>query len=292
MRMPAPWLGVAAGCALAAPSAPAYEGPAHRVLTFIAAEHFNRCAADIGAQRLTPLQVRYIVKANVGQAQANVFRKMTRWSYYDRGGQQERSVLGVIQTRLHQHFNRVAAAMAAADNLAERYANLGRLVNYLQDVTSPAHVVPVFTVRWWRFNVSDRFDEFPVREAGFAAALGSDCSPLRPTVDAYGALLAATAERTLGAVRASIADMPATWEAFWRTDAAGGFGEYGDAGNNFGRQADFDCGDGLERCLLVEDDPLYAAFASARHLDAVKATMTAMWLLQRRQAGAAAGARG
>ena len=276
-------LRLAAYCALAAAPAFAYDGPAHQTLTFIAAEHFNRCAGDIGATRLTPLQVRYIVRANVGQAEANVFRKMTRWSYYDRAGQSERSVLGVIQTRLHQRFNRLVEDLETADNLAERYANLGRLINYVQEVTSPAHVVPVFTVRWWRFNVSDRFDQFPVREAGVAAALQDDCSPLRPKVDSHAGLLAETAERTLAAVREPIPDLPATWEAFWRPDAPGGFGEYGDAGNNFGRPADFDCGAaGVERCILLQDDPLYAAFAAARHVDAVRATMTAMWLLQRR----------
>ena len=283
MRAPASFLGAAACCALAAAPASAYEGRAHQTLTFIAAQHFNRCAGDIGATLLTPLQVRYIVKANVGQAEANMFRKMTRWSYYDRAGQGERSTMG-IQTRMHQHFNGVAEALHTADNLAERYENLGRLINYLQDVTSPAHVVPVFFVRWWRFNVSDRFNGFPVREERFAAALEDDCAPLQPQVDAYASLLAATAARTLNAVQAPIPDMPATWEAFWRSDAPGGFGEYGDAGNNFGRQADFDCGqEGEQRCILLEDDPLYGAFAAARHLGAVRATMTAMWLLQRRQ---------
>ena len=275
--------------ALGACSAGAYDGTAHQTLTFIAAQHFNRCAGGAGAVRLTPLQVRYIVKANVGQTQANLFRKVTRWSYYDRAGQNERSALGFIQTRLHRHFNRVVRALEEAESLAERYSNLGRIASYLQEVTSPAHVVPVYTTRWWRFNVGDRFDEFPVVEDAFAAAVARDCSPLSANVESHAELLAATAEGTLAAVRQPIADMQVTWEVFWEIDQPGTFGRYGDAGNNFGRQADFDCGS-AERCMLVSRDPIYATFAAARHLEAVRATMTAMWLLQRRAAPLGAGA--
>ena len=32
--------------------------------------------------------------------------------------------------------------------------------------------------------------------------------------------------------------------------------------------------------MLLERDPLYEAFATDRHLDAVRATITAMWMLQ------------
>ena len=279
--------GLALTVALSAFAAGAYEGAAHQALTFIAAQHFNRCAVEAGAARLTPLQVRYIVKANVGQTQANVFRKITRWSYYDRAGQNERSALGFIQTRLHRHFNRVVLALEEAESLAERYSNLGRIASYLQEVTSPAHVVPVYTTRWWRFNIGDRFDDYPVEEDAFAAAVAQDCSPLFANVGSHAELLADTAEGTLAAVRQPIADMQVTWEVFWEIDRPGAFGRYGDAGNNFGRQADFDCGS-AERCMLVSRDPIYATFAAARHLHAVRATMTAMWLLQRRAAAALA----
>lgn len=271
---------LAAAVALAPLPAGAYDGATHQMLTFIAAQHFNRCAANADATRLTPLQVRYVVKANVGETEANVFRKITRWNYYDRDGQKERSVLGFIQTRLHQRFNRAAQALDQAATLAERYSNLGRIASYLQEVTSPAHAVPVYTARWWRFNIGDRFDGYPVDEEPLAAALSEDCSPLHVAAQPYPALLAATAGRTLVALREPIADMPATWESFWQIDVPGAFGQYGDAGNNFGRQTDFEC-DGPERCVLVKSDPIYAAFAAARHADAVRATMTAMWLLQR-----------
>ncbi|MDE0350827.1 MAG: hypothetical protein OXM56_14125 [Gammaproteobacteria bacterium] len=275
-----PWLALA--CVMAAAPAAAYEGSLHQELTFIAAKHFNNCAGHAALPRLTPLQVRYIAKANVRQTEANIFRRMTRWNYYDREEQRPRSMLWFIQTRMHQHFNRLVAELDAAEALADRYSGLGRIVNYVQDMTSPAHVVPVFTARWWRWDISDRFDRYPVDADAVSAAVGDDCTDLEANAGDWDALLSATAERTLSAVREQIPGLPVSWQVFWRIGDPGGFGGYGGAGNNFGRPAEFDCGgrSRAERCVLLERDPLYEAFAADRHLDAVRATITAMWMLQ------------
>ena len=275
-----PWLALA--CVMAAAPAAAYEGSLHQELTFIAAKHFNNCAGHAALPRLTPLQVRYIAKANVRQTEANIFRRMTRWNYYDREEQRPRSMLWFIQTRMHQHFNRLVAELDAAEALADRYSGLGRIVNYVQDMTSPAHVVPVFTARWWRWDISDRFDRYPVDADAVSAAGGDDCTDLEANAGDWDALLSATAERTLSAVREQIPGLPVSWQVFWRIGDPGGFGGYGGAGNNFGRPAEFDCGgrSRAERCVLLERDPLYEAFAADRHLDAVRATITAMWMLQ------------
>ena len=275
-----PWLVLA--CAMTTAPAGAYEGPLHQELTFIAAKHFNNCASDAALPRLTPLQVRYIAKANVRQTEANIFRRMTRWNYYDREEQRPRSMLWFIQTRMHQHFNRLVDELGAAEALADRYSGLGRIVNYVQDMTSPAHVVPVFTARWWRWDISDRFDRHPVDAEAVSAAVGDDCADLVANADGWDGLLAVTADRTLAAVREQIAGLPVTWQVFWRIGDPGGFGGYGGAGNNFGRSAEFDCGgtSRAERCVLLARDPLYEAFAADRHVDAVRATITAMWMLQ------------
>ena len=143
-------------------------------------------------------------------------------------------------------------------------------------------VVPVFTARWWRWDISDRFDRYPVDVDAVSAAVGDDCADLEANPEDWDDLLSATAERTLSAVREQIPGLPVSWQAFWRIGEPGGFGGYGGAGNNFGRPAEFDCGgrSRAERCVLLERDPLYEAFAADRHLDAVRATITAMWMLQ------------
>ena len=76
-----------------------YEGPFHQKLTFLAAKQFNRCVAGTAIPTVTPLQVRYVAKSNIGQAETNMFVRIFNWSYYDRGAQAERSFLWLVDTR-------------------------------------------------------------------------------------------------------------------------------------------------------------------------------------------------
>jgi hypothetical protein len=260
----------------------AYEGPIHQQLTFIAVRHFNNCV-DQDEARFSALQTRYMVKANVEQADGGFWRGLFRWNFYNRDDEKPRSLLWIVETRLHRVFEQLVENLDRSGSLAERYSNLGRVVNHLQDMTSPAHVVPVFMSRWWRLNVGDRFDEFPVDEAELNRHLGLDCIQVKgiiqDTADAgYDDLLRLTAGTTFNAVKENIGGLPFTWEVFWKPDEKpGSFGEYGPAGNNFGRETEFKCTSARRpRCVLLNDDPLYLDFARARHLNAVQTTIAAL----------------
>lgn len=275
--------GALLACALLAQPGAAYEGPAHQQLTFLAAKHLNRCLDGTAIPRVTPLQVRYIAKSAVAQATGGWFPSLFRSDYYDRADQDERTWLWVIDTRLHGRFEQASRELDTDREMRDQYSDLGRVVGDLQLVTSPAHVVPVNFARWWRFSMSDRFDGYPIDEAAVEAALSEDCSAVTDTpVADVNMVLRDTASATLRAVQRHIDGLPATWQAFWQlADDPRQFGEYGVAGNNFGRRTEFDCG--ATRCVLLDDDPLYDAFALARHVDAVNATLRAMVWLQRRQ---------
>lgn len=262
-------------------SAFAYEGQHHQQLTFLAAKQFNHCVAESAIPMLTALQVRYIARSNVGLAESNFFVRMFRWGYYDREDQSEHSLLWLIDTRFHEHFNEILERLGRARDPVQIYRDLGRILGYVQSVTSPAHAVPVYTARFWRLSFSDRFDNYPVDEASLEAALGDDCSFLEQWYDSYEDILRASATNTLAAVTAPIAGMPVSWEAFWTLgEETGDFGEYGPAGNSFGRSTSFRCGGG-QRCVLLNDDPLYAEFALQRHLQAIRSSLAAMQLMQR-----------
>lgn len=269
----------------------AYEGPLHQQLTFIAVRHYNNCI-DGDDLRLSALQARYMAKANVKQADGGFWRGLFRWNFYNRDDQKPRSLMWVVETRLHQGFEQLVASLDRSESLADRYSNLGRVVNHLQDMTSPTHVVPVFASRWWRFNVGDRFDEFPIDEDALNQHFGVDCAQvtglIQDTVDVgYGELLRLTAETTFRAVKEDIEGLPFTWEVFWKPDDnPGSFGEYGAAGNNFGRETAFKCANVRRpRCVMLNDDPLYVDFARERHLNAVQTTIAALARLQRAGAG-------
>ncbi|MCZ6710370.1 MAG: hypothetical protein O7B25_08405 [Gammaproteobacteria bacterium] len=264
-----------------APQALSYDGKLHQQLTFLAAKQFNRCVAGTDVPMLTPLQVRYIAKTNVKQADRNVFARMFNWRYYDRGGEAERSVLWSIDTRFHEHLNEILVRLDRADGMAQLYSNLGRVVGFVQLVSSPAHTVPVYTGRFWRFSLTDRFDNYSVDEAAVETELENVCDFLEEPAGDYLAILRAVAADTLTAVRSPIMGLPASWEVFWElAENANNFGEYGPAGNNFGRATEFRC-NSAQKCVLLKNDPLYAQFARQRHVSAVHGTMGAMLILQR-----------
>lgn len=264
------------------PSAPllAYEGSQHQFMTFLAAKEFNRCVEGTDIPALTPLQVRYIARANTGLADRSVFARMFNWRYYNRVDQSEQSMLWLVDTRFHKHYNELSERLVTVDDQVAAYQDLGRVLSYVQLVTSPARVVPVYAARFWRFSFSDRFDGYPLDENALQAAVAGKCDFLDVPADSYADLLSRVAARTLAAVESPIGGLPADWTAFWKPSKdAGSFGEYGPAGNAFGRRAEFRCAGG-QRCVLLKDDPLYAEFAQERHLDAVQGSQAAMLLMQ------------
>ena len=266
----------------------AYESSIHQKLTFLAAKQLNRCLADSDIPSVDALQVRVIAKANARQAEANFFVRLFRWSYYDRSGVGDRDVLWVIDTRFHEHFDQQVRQLGgtAQTDPTDAYRRVGRVLNYVQEVTSPAQAAPVYTARWWRLNLRDKFDNFPVDQARVAAATERSCPYVLANPGDYHSILKQTADDTLTAVQAPMLGLPASWEAFWTlNEDPGKFGEYGPAGNNFGRNASFSCG-ATQRCVLLREDPLYRDFALQRHISAVVASMRIMLALQRQRSAA------
>lgn len=274
------WLVWLLGACALAPNAWAYNEKLHQQFTFLAAKQFNLCIEqlDLELPPFNPLQVRYVARANVQQAQSKFFTRMFRWNYYNREDQSSNNWLWILDTRFHDHFNEVQRRLSSPRNEAAGYRDLGRVANYVQTVTSPARAVPVYTARWWRFNTTDRFDAYPMNEMAVAAAIADSCQVLLEPASGFDEVLKTVAQTTLQAVEAPINGMPTTWSAFWEPDRkAGSFGEYGPAGNNFGRETTFRCG-AKQRCVLLKDDPLYAQFALQRHIAAVVGTMRVMHL--------------
>ena len=258
-----------------------YDSDIHQQLTFLAAKQYSKCAeTQEGLYRPSALDVRYLVRANVAQADAGFFSRMFRWNYYTSNPQDQKDVLWVIETRFQRHYRSLLRQIELGDKAEDRLKAVGRVISYLQDVTSPPRVVPVFTGRWWRFSFSDRFDRFPVDADAIDERLVDSCETLGLGSEDFEILLSTTANTTISAIKEKIAGYPVTWEAFWSFgEKSGDFGEYGIAGNQFGKRSSFRCADD-ERCLLLEDDPLYQEFALQRHVEAVQATMKALLIMQ------------
>ena len=286
-------------------SAQAYEDELHQQLTFMSAKQLSRCMTtwqdtnpSLGPQNndaLSALEMRYVVRANVASAKGNFFGRMFRWNYYDVTRDDSQRVLGMFATRFNTRFEEVTAQLRSAPGSRDRLEAFGELLSYLQDVSTPSRVVPVYTGRWWAFNMQDRFDRYPLDAArleSLGPTLCDEVAEVGPSLmredsgAGLKALLTAGAASTLAAVNAEIPGMPAQWTAFWQPSAdntGADFGDYGSAGNNFGKRVEFRCATSADpnmRCLLLTSDPLYQEFAFTRHRDALRSTMLAMLLVQ------------
>ncbi|MEM7216815.1 MAG: hypothetical protein AAF515_00520 [Pseudomonadota bacterium] len=299
-RSRAPWRGTCARATaallalLCAGPALAYDGKQHQQLMFLAARQYNVCVEELGLQPISALEIRYAARAAVEQADASVFRRMFRWGFYEREQQTPKSSLWVVETRMHEHFNELLRSLSKADTARQRFSLAGRIAAYVQDVSSPVRVVPIYTTRFWRFDTNDRFDNYSIAERDVAAALADSCSVLVDDGADYDRILRDTAEVTIDAIRQPIDGLPTTWQAFWRLASdPSDFGEYGAAGNRFGVRTQFRCAaaplgdatadpeqDPKERCVLLKADPLYLDFARSQHVLAVVGTMRVLHRLQ------------
>ena len=79
---------------IAAMPAFGYESAVHQRLTFLAAKQLSRCDQTSELQPLSALGT-YVVRANIAQADSNVFWRMFRWNYYNRDAAQSRAALGL-----------------------------------------------------------------------------------------------------------------------------------------------------------------------------------------------------
>jgi hypothetical protein len=280
----AAWCGLLLLCGWLPVAVRAYEPEVHQRLTFNAAHWLNRCVVGTDVPAITPLEVRMIARSNMGLADTSNFVRLFRWGYFDPAVSDDRRWLWVVNTRFTDHFQSLVASLHEADDEVARYKELGRIVSYIQLVSEPARAIPVYAARFWRGNVRDRFERFDLSPSALQALMDHDCDIFDPHPESFHRELEAVAADTIAAVRAPMDGLPATWEVFWQLpERPGDFGAYGPAGNSFGRRVGFDCGDdGQERCVLVDDDPLYVQFALARYVAAVRATARAMWLVQSR----------
>ena len=123
-----------------------YDSDIHQQLTFLAAKQYSKCAeVRPSLYRPSALDVRYLVRANVAQADAGFFSRMFRWNYYSPNPQDQKEVLWIIETRFQGHYRSLLRQIELGDKAEDRLKAVGRVISYLQDVTSPPRVVPVLT---------------------------------------------------------------------------------------------------------------------------------------------------
>jgi len=300
----------------------AYSVKNHMILTVLAVEAYNHCGKIMpekprGFEKIRPLEKYRLVNGNISEDEDKA-GKLKRWHFYDRAGQLGRDSIvnifgfsGLIETpSLHARFDQLEiradkqGAFVESHRRWRLYDVVGAMMHYIQDVTVPAHVVPIFHPKNF---LGDAFDRYEVRASDYR---GEDIDRLEATEEflsqfdalkcrrvfreaerSYNQILNALADETYLTLENKIPDSPLTWsEAFWdRKRNSRGFGDYGRAGNRFGKRKSClkkkdvpeinrdACGDRLQVIKAVYDQ-----FSGEQHLAAIEGSMRAIALLQSR----------
>ncbi|MDX2019891.1 MAG: hypothetical protein SF187_06600 [Deltaproteobacteria bacterium] len=280
------FIAVGAHFAASSPQAFAYSVRNHSELFRSAASFFNECVQrhpQVIPPYLRPLerQEQILFQCSNIQDQKSIDR-LKMWHFYSPKRIPKASVMRLgalaVDTRLDTFFAMAERAFEESNDPGLAYALVGAAIHYLQDVTVPSHVIPIFHPGI--FDWHDEFDEYPV-QSELVKADATTCAQWLSDQRSLGTILQDTAQDTLDSLHGptnAFQGRLLSWEMFWKPGVdVDGFGKYGCFGDNFG-SADLSCAGKAFRM----SSHLYAAFARARHRMAVRSTVAAMAAVQRK----------
>ncbi len=283
------WL-FAALLMLASTGACALHKDRHVEIISVTLQSFQLCVATRGETDLLTSGTDFIIDAAVEEDESFTPR-FFNWHFYDAYRDTEHA-MGTTwygaKTSLHdiyaQRIDELSQALEAF-RAGRTYIAAGRIINYIQDMTVPAHVAPIYHYKFGWFDLSEAFGAMlrwkSQRLIWNEKACNTDALEQLDLAAAMQLLLVDTAERTRERIRAPIpvdSDHPLhgkTWEAFWvlrepGKDYAGapaGFAPYGEQGE-----------DGFTR-LCDSDHAICTAFFRDSYYDAVETSLKVLLLI-------------
>ncbi len=291
----------------------------HHKVTLDAVEAYGICqqwraeqseVISFSYEHLSDLEAvaRFIAKGTKIEDTSPLLERLYNWHFYDqfRGTPHAmgKHFLG-FRTSMHHIFEKRVRTLE--DSLLSQHdlntwdessaLTLGRVIHFIQDVTIPAHVAPIYHYNIIVINHSDYVDHLPLWYSPQPVISSSDCRAIgdaiaslkqQPFNQAFEQLLKGTAHHTLARIRQKI-PAPAdhylaneSWSsAFWTirdpdedhhypSAIKSGFAPYGTFGN-----------EGIEQLCeseLTEDKTLCADFFRQTYQAARNQTVTAIWL--------------
>jgi hypothetical protein len=218
-------------------SAFAYSPAAHRLIVLASAEEYNFCLDVIKSEkpRMLKSEVNKIALFNKLE-DINPFNRLKHWHFFS-----PNKDLGPVASLKGRYVD--VEGKLPKRNL---YKVLGPLTHYVQDVTNPAHVAPVY------HGLGDGLDFYDYKNHWPNFITKDECLAIAARAAAHKgpdsfALIQRLAEETLAKMQEKVMVLSSThqgfysWEeAFWSTkfgptSKQAGFGEYGFLGNDFGK---------------------------------------------------------
>jgi hypothetical protein len=231
----------------------------HDRITMQAYREFIACHPEVAKQ----VDVGDLIQSNEGE-DLDLVQKELFFSHYFNPFKTLSMWRGTSMDRVQALLPRIRECRGRAEDAAEQWSIMGQIIHHMQDMTVPAHVVPV------RHSFWDGFES--VRYGGDISS-GWSCQEMDQQAAAdLPALLRGVAKQTLQSIR--------NWRpgvTFWLESADDGFGSYGEAGNNFG-VSDFVTDAGNSMHVAAAE---YRGYKQTQMRLAVRATLQALgWSLR------------
>lgn len=220
----------------------AFDAKRHSVYTLQAVQAYRDCQ---GAE--LPIDAGRALAAGTEAEDTSLLtlrERATNWHFYNRDEKLRPGWFGSrnlddIFIKRTQSLEDLLASQKP--DTADVYERAGRILHYIQDMSVPAHVVPVFHVKLPLLDRSDPFDNFERRSDLPAFSLTpAQCQALSAEIvankDYPATLLQNTAQGTLQTIgQTNLQGTPTnSWARYWfypahqASDARKGWGDYGD----------------------------------------------------------------
>ncbi|MBU1565520.1 MAG: hypothetical protein KJ630_07815 [Proteobacteria bacterium] len=285
----------------------AFDGPVHGAITEAAVDVFNDAVAldpDLAKYSIDPESTKVaITKRNKNED--NVFypllARLRNWHFYNANEQEDEGWVRHFLDRIFlQKFTELDEAIIS-DEPADVFIKAGSVMHYIQDMSSPPHVVPVYHWKFLSMGVIEPFDAKVIDQKKYQHKLALNQADLKAFLswkDKLNDLLASEAGETLKVIQEEIpvadasGNKPYKWTDFWRLQGSTspacddkqpkpGFGTYGRFCNNFGQKTLPGVSPGFEIPQEVYEEFVLQQFIQARN-SSIKVLVWAMREHQRR----------
>ena len=263
-------------CDLFPGTAQAVHPDKHMVITRLAFSEYQDCLRTLSVEDTLSRGIGSIAEHSGLEDISPILERFFNWHFYDAYRDTDAAMgstmLGSRKSLHHIYDERIAALLDAVNQSDEDsyYEYTGRILHFIQDMTVPAHVAPIYHYKFIWFDKSDYFDEMTEWESTAYSKTGDLCEFDRVDKQELqvqlNLILNETAFRTRKRVMQNI---PApdghllhgrTWEAFWvirdpaeedrYVDTMSGFAPYGPEGNEgFGKLCETP---GVDRQLCLD----------------------------------------
>lgn len=222
----------------------AYSVSTHKNITSIAISEYNRCVDLLGPEqtikKYSKIEEELMINSNLYE-DINLAIKARNWHFYNPNKNLGTGTLGLGHASMNERFKYNERLLKDSSGWGKlRY--VGALSHYIQDVTNPAHVVPVY------HEDDDGFDQFDHSKAWLKVFTKEQCQALfsfkaiQPfeVLDLYArdtlqAIKEPVQIRRNGNIETTSWDN-AFWSDLFTSDSKQeNFGSYGFLGNAFGK---------------------------------------------------------